>query len=125
MAESETETRAAFITAALVLLVMPLVYVIGLALAMLILQITPWGEMKEVVFGLAIVWGVVVMVGVLIAARRLNRRSARVWLTSRTQDLTLHRGSGRQECSYGFDSETIRCTGTGDSTRTDPRKQSG
>lgn len=78
MAESETETRAAFITAALVLLVMPLVYVIGLALAMLILQITPWGETKEVVFGLAIVWGVVVMVGVLIAARRLNRRSARV-----------------------------------------------
>ena len=78
MAESETETRAAFITAALVLLVIPLVYVIGLALAMLILQITPWGEMKEVVFGLAIVWGVVVMVGVLIAARRLNRRSARV-----------------------------------------------
>ena len=78
MAESETETRAAFITAALVLLVMPLVYVIGLALAMLILQITPWGEMKEVVFGLAIVWGVVVLVGMLIAARRLNRRSARV-----------------------------------------------
>ena len=77
MAESETETRAAFITAALVLLVMPLVYVIGLALAMLILQITPWGDTKEVMFGLAIVWAVVVMAGVLIAARRLHRRSAR------------------------------------------------
>ena len=64
--------------AALVLLVMPMVYVIGLAAAMLILQTTPWREMSQVMFGFAIVWGVVVMGGVLIAARRLNRRSARV-----------------------------------------------
>ena len=77
MSESESETRAAFITAALVLLVMPLVYVIGLASAMLILQLTPWGEDREVMFGYAIVWGIVVMAGVLIAAKRLNRRSAR------------------------------------------------
>jgi hypothetical protein len=75
---SESETRAAFITAALVLLVMPLVYVIGLAIAMLILQLTPWRDRSDVMFGLAIVWGVVVMAGVLVAARRLNRRSARV-----------------------------------------------
>ena len=75
---SESETRAAFMTAALVLLVMPIVYMIGLAAAMLILQITPWGEMSEVMFGLAIVWGVVVLAGVLVAARRLNRGSARV-----------------------------------------------
>ena len=75
---SERETRAAFMIAALVLLVMPMVYVIGLAAAMLILQITPWREMSEVMFGFAIVWGVVVMAGVLIAARRLNRRSAHV-----------------------------------------------
>ena len=70
---SESETRAAFITAALVLLVMPLVYVIGLAISMLLLQLTPWGDRREVMFGFAIVWGVVVMAGVLIAARRLNR----------------------------------------------------
>jgi len=75
---SERETRAAFMIAALVLLVMPMVYVIGLAAAMLILQITPWREMSEVMFGFAIVWGVVVMAGVLIAARRLDRRSAHV-----------------------------------------------
>ena len=74
---SESETRAAFMTAALVLLVMPIVYVIGLAATMLILQITPWGEMREVMFGFAIVWAVVVMTGVLVAARRLNRPSAR------------------------------------------------
>jgi hypothetical protein len=30
-----------------------------------------------VIFGYAIVWGIVVMTGVLIAAKRLNRRSAR------------------------------------------------
>ena len=75
---SESETRAAFLTAALVLLVMPIVYVIGLASAMLLWQITPWGEMRGVMFGFAIVWGVVVMAGVLVAARRLNRPSARV-----------------------------------------------
>jgi hypothetical protein len=75
---SESETRAAFITAALVLLVMPMVYVIGLASAMLILQTTPWRDMSNVMFGFAIVWGLVVLAGVLLAARRLNRPSARV-----------------------------------------------
>jgi hypothetical protein len=44
---------------------------------MLLLQITPWGGMRAVMFGVAIIWGVVVMTGVLIAARRLNRPSAR------------------------------------------------
>lgn len=75
---SESETRAAFLTAALVLLVMPIVYVIGLASAMLILQTTPWRDMSVVMFGFAIVWGIVVLAGVLITARRLNRPSARV-----------------------------------------------
>lgn len=75
---SESETRAAFITAAVVLLVMPIVFVIGLAAALLILQITPWRDMMPVMFGLAIVWGIIVMAGVLVAARRINRRSARL-----------------------------------------------
>ena len=75
---SESETRAAFLTAALVLLVMPIVYLIGLAGAMLILQTTPWRDMSNVMFGFAIVWAIVVMAGVLLAARRLNRPSARV-----------------------------------------------
>ena len=75
---SESETRAAFLTAALVLLVMPIVYVIGLASAMLILQNTPWRDMSVVMFGFAIVWGIVVLTGVLITARRLNRPSAPV-----------------------------------------------
>jgi hypothetical protein len=73
----ESEPHAAFMTAALVLLVMPIVYAIGLAATMLLLQITPWGGMRAVMFGVAIIWGVVVMTGVLIAARRLNRPSAR------------------------------------------------
>lgn len=75
---SESDTRAAFMTAAVVLLVMPIVFVIGLAAALLILQITPWRDMSEVMFGLAIVWGIVVMAGVLVAARRITRRSAHV-----------------------------------------------
>ena len=77
-AMSESETRAAFMTAALVLLVMPIVYVIGLAGAMLILQNTPWRDMSGVMFGYAIIWGIVVLAGVLLAARRLNRPSTRV-----------------------------------------------
>jgi hypothetical protein len=75
---SEAETRAAFLTAALVLLVMPIVYMIGLAAAMLVLQVTPWREASGAMLAFAVVWGVIVMAGVLIAARRLNRRSARV-----------------------------------------------
>ena len=75
---SESETRAAFLTAAIVLLVMPIVYMIGLASAMLILQFTPWREMSAVMFGFAIVWGIVVLAGVLLAARRLHRPAARV-----------------------------------------------
>jgi len=75
---SERETRSAFLTAALVLLVMPFVYVIGLAVTMLILQFTPWSDMREVMFGFAIVWGIVVMAGILIAARYLHRRSEKV-----------------------------------------------
>jgi hypothetical protein len=74
---SEAETRAAFLTAALVLLVMPIAYVIGLAAAMLILQFTPWREASGLMLAFAIVWGVVVTGGVLIASRKLNRRSAR------------------------------------------------
>jgi hypothetical protein len=74
---SESETRAAFMTAALVLLVMPFVYVIGLAVTMLTLQFTPWRNMREVMFGSAIVWGIVVIAGILIGARRLHRRSAK------------------------------------------------
>ena len=45
---------------------------------MLILQTTPWRDMSVVMFGFAIVWGIVVLAGVLITARRLNRPSARV-----------------------------------------------
>jgi hypothetical protein len=75
---AESETRAAFIMAALVLLVMPIVYVLGLAGAMLIVQLTSWREASSVMFVFAVVWGLVVLVGILIAARLIHRRSARV-----------------------------------------------
>jgi threonine/homoserine/homoserine lactone efflux protein len=74
---SEAETRAAFITAALVLLVMPMVYVVGLSVLMLIVSATSWAEASGLMFALALMWGVVVIVGILMAARRLIRRSAR------------------------------------------------
>ena len=75
---AESETRAAFIMAALVLLVMPIVYVLGLAGAMLIVQLTSWREGSDVLFVFAVVWGLVVLAGILIAARQIHRRSARV-----------------------------------------------
>ena len=75
---AESETRAAFIMAALVLLVMPIVYVLGLAGAMLIVQLTSWREASDVLFVFAVVWGLVVLAGILIAARQIHRRSARV-----------------------------------------------
>jgi hypothetical protein len=78
---AESETRAAFIMAALVLLVMPIVYVLGLAGAMLIVQLTSltsWREASSVMFVFAVVWGLVVLAGILIAARLIHRRSARV-----------------------------------------------
>jgi hypothetical protein len=75
---SETETRAAFIIAALVLLVMPIVYLMGLASAMLILQVTPWRETSGLMLAFAAIWGVLVLTGVIMVARRLTRGSARV-----------------------------------------------
>jgi len=75
---AESETRAAFIMAALVLLVMPIVYVLGLAGAVLIVQLTSWREASDVLFVFAVVWGLVVLAGILIAARQIHRRSARV-----------------------------------------------
>jgi hypothetical protein len=74
----ESETRAAFIIAALVLLVMPIVYVIGLAGAMLIVQLTSWREASGAIFVFAVLWGVVVLAGILSAARQIHRRSVRL-----------------------------------------------
>ena len=72
---SDTDTRATFITAALVLLVMPIVYAIGLASTMLVLRLTPWRDARGVMLAFAVIWGLIVLTGVLIVARRLNRHS--------------------------------------------------
>ena len=70
---AESETRAAFIIAGLVLLVMPIVYMMGLAAAMLMMQFTPLGDARGFMLAVAIVWGVVVLAGILIVAKRLSR----------------------------------------------------
>jgi len=72
----ETEARAAFITAALVLLVMPLVYILGLAVLFLAVSVSPWSETRLVMVIAAVVWGLIVIVSMLVVARRLIRRSA-------------------------------------------------
>lgn len=72
----ETEARAAFITAALVLLVMPLVYIMGLAVLFLAVSVSPWSETRLVMVIAAVVWGLIVIVSMLVVARRLIRRSA-------------------------------------------------
>jgi len=70
---AESETRAAFIIAALVLLVMPIVYMMGLAAAMLMTQLTPLRDARGFMLGIAIVWGLVVLAAILIVAKRLSR----------------------------------------------------
>jgi hypothetical protein len=70
---ADKETRAAFIIAGLVLLVMPIVYMMGLAAAMLMAQFTPMGETRGFMLAVAVVWGLVVLIGVLVVAKRLSR----------------------------------------------------
>jgi hypothetical protein len=70
---ADTDARTAFIIAALVLLVMPIVYMLGLAAAMLAVQFTPLRDSSGFMLAVAVVWGLVVMVAILLAARRLSR----------------------------------------------------
>lgn len=70
---ADTDARTAFIIAALVLLVMPIVYMLGLAAAMLAMQFTPLRDASGFMLAFAIVWGLVVMIAILLAARRLSR----------------------------------------------------
>lgn len=74
---AETETRAAFITAALVLLVMPMVFVVGLASLLLIMRATGMEEAGSLMVAVSVVWAIIVIVGVLMVTRRMIRRSAR------------------------------------------------
>ncbi len=74
---SESENRVAFLTAAVVLLVMPLVFAMGLASMMLMLRVAGLFEMGRLMVVVSVVWGLVVMAVALLIARRLIRRSAR------------------------------------------------
>jgi hypothetical protein len=70
---AESETRATFIIAGLVLLVMPIVYMMGLAAAMLMAQLTPLADSRGFILAVAVVWGIVVLAGILVVAKRLSR----------------------------------------------------
>jgi hypothetical protein len=74
----DTDARAAFITAALVLLVMPRMYIMGLAALFLVVSVSPWSFTRGLMVIVAVVWGLIVIVSLLMVARRLTRRSARV-----------------------------------------------
>jgi hypothetical protein len=74
----DTDARAAFITAALVLLVMPLMYIMGLAALFFVVSVSPWSFTRGLMVIVAVVWGLIVIVSLLMVARRLTRRSARV-----------------------------------------------
>ena len=73
----ETKPEVAFRAAALVLLVMPVVFVVGVAGLVLITRAAPWagmgGDANRLLLTLSVVWGLLVMAGVLIAVRRLMR----------------------------------------------------
>ena len=73
---SDQETRVAFITAAVVLLVMPLIFVLGLGSLMLAMRASGLEGSGRTMLAFASVWGVIVSVGALLMARRLIRRSA-------------------------------------------------
>jgi hypothetical protein len=74
---SETENRVAFVTAAVVLLVMPLIFAAGMASLMLLMRATGMDGSGGIMLAFAVGWGLIVIVGALIVARRLSRRSAR------------------------------------------------
>ena len=66
--------------AVLVLLVMPVIFVVGVVGLVLITHAAPWaglgGDANRQLLTLSVVWGLLVMSGVLIAVRRLVRRAA-------------------------------------------------
>ena len=76
----ETKPQVAFIAAVLVLLVMPVVFVVGVVGLVLITHAAPWagmgGEANRLLLTLSVVWGLLVMSGVLIFVWRLIRQSA-------------------------------------------------
>jgi hypothetical protein len=74
---SEAENRAAFLFAAVVLLVMPIVFGLGLASLMLVMRAAGLFEMGRLMVAISLVWGLVVMTVVLLVARRVIGRSAR------------------------------------------------
>ena len=73
----ESENRAAFLFAAVVLLVMPIVFVLGLASLMLVMRAAGLFEMGRLMVAISLVWGLFVTTVVLLVARRVIGRSAR------------------------------------------------
>jgi hypothetical protein len=73
VAMSDTDPRAAFVIAGVVLLVMPFIYMMGLAGAMLMAQFAPVDNARGFMLAFAVVWGLVVVAAVLLVARRLSR----------------------------------------------------
>lgn len=73
---ADTEARTEFMIAALLLIVMPVVFLLGLGslvVLMFVLGIDPAG--RVMITGAAI-WGVVVTIALLVVARRMTRRPA-------------------------------------------------
>ena len=73
---ADTETRAEFMIAALVLIVMPVVFLLGLGsliVFLLLLGIDPAG--RVMIVGAAI-WGLLVLIVLLVVAKRMTRRPA-------------------------------------------------
>jgi hypothetical protein len=81
----DSDKSVAFIAAAIVLLVMPVVFLIGLAALALAARLTLGsraadlirGDAGPLVLGVIVVWGLIVMAAVLVFVSRLIRRSTR------------------------------------------------
>lgn len=71
----DSDAQAAFITAGLVLLVLPVLYLVGLAAIFVVLTVSPWAGEKWLMVTLSAVWAFIVVAVVLMLARRVIRRA--------------------------------------------------
>ena len=72
---ADTERRTEFMIAALLLIVMPVVFVLGLASLVVLLVVMGIAPAGPVMIIGGVIWSVVVLIALLVVAKRMTRRS--------------------------------------------------
>ena len=73
---ADTERRTEFMIAALLLIVMPVVFILGLASLVVLLVVMGIDPAGRVMIIGGVIWSVVVLIALLVVAKRMTRRSA-------------------------------------------------